>query len=143
MKIASRHARGSRIASGIKSFPKLAMTLVAAFCVAAPALATPILGSNLASFAVLAATGVTNVPVSTIGGNLGSAANPSVGGGYIFTSGALQGNTVLAQDAQLELDAAIVSLSAFGVGTTVTSGDLDGFQALNGGWAPIRCQPRW
>lgn len=134
MKIASRQASGSRIANTRTSLSNLAFAILAALCVGAPALATPILGSNLASFAVLAATGVANVPVSTIGGNLGSAANPSVGGGYIFTSGSLQGNTVLAQDAQLELDAAIVSLSAFGVGTTVTSGDLDAFQALNGGF---------
>ena len=49
--------------------------------------ATPILAPDLASFAVLGAAGVTNVPTSTIGGNLGSAPNPSVGGGYIFTSG--------------------------------------------------------
>lgn len=100
---------------------------------ASPAGATPILGSNLASFAVLGATGVTNVPNSTIGGNLGSAPNPSVGGGYVFTSGSLQANTLLAQNAQIELDAAILALAAFGPGTTITGGDLDAFQATNGG----------
>ena len=130
MKIAYRRARSSRT---LKSLSTLALAVMAAFCVAAPASATPILGANLASFAVLGAAGVTNVPVSTIGGNLGSAPNPSTGGGYIFTSGSLQGNTILAQNAQLELDAAIVALSAFGVGTTITGGDLDAFQALNGG----------
>jgi hypothetical protein len=90
--------------------------------------ATPILAPDLASFAVLGAAGVTNVPVSTIGGNLGSAPNASVGGGYIFTSGSLQQNTATAQQAQLDLDAAIVALNAFGPGTTITGGDLDAWQ---------------
>lgn len=99
----------------------------------AQGLAVPILGSNLATFAVLGADGsgggVTNVPTSVIGGNLGSAPNPAVGGGYIFTAGSLQPNTALAQSAQLQLDTAIVSLSAFGVGTNVPGGSLDIFQA--------------
>ena len=53
----------------------------------APVLAAPILGGDLASFAVLGAADVTNVPVSTIGGNLGSSPNPSVGGGLYFYFG--------------------------------------------------------
>ncbi len=77
------------------------------------ALAAPILGADLASFAVLGAAGVTNVPTSTIGGNLGSAPNASVGGGYVFTSGSIQQNTAIAQNAQLQLDAAILALNAF------------------------------
>ena len=113
---------------------KLALPLfVALACGPSSALAGPILTANLASFAVLAATGVTNVPVSIIGGNLGSAVNPSVGGGYIFTAGSFQQNTPLAQQAQVDLDAAIVALSAFGVGTTITGGDLDAYQFANGG----------
>ena len=107
--------------------------LVAMACGASPAFAAPILGSNLASFAVLGATGVTNVPVSTIGGNLGAAPSASVGGGYVFTSGSLQANTLLAQNAQTELDAAILALSAFGPGITIIGGNLDAFQAANGG----------
>jgi len=107
--------------------------LVALACGASPVLAGPILGSNLASFAVLGATGVTNVPSSTIGGNLGSAPNASVGGGYVFSFGSLQPNTILAQNAQVELDAAILALAAFGSGITITGGDLDAFQASNGG----------
>jgi hypothetical protein len=91
------------------------------------------LSASLASFAVLGASGVTNVPTSTINGNLGSAPNPSVGGGYVFASGSLQSNTALAQQAQLDLDTAITTLGAFGPGTTVTGGNLDAFQALNGG----------
>jgi hypothetical protein len=91
---------------------KLAVPLLVALAYGpSQGLATPILGSDLASFAVLGAAGVTNVPVSTIGGNLGSAPNPSVGGGYVFTAGSLQQNTALAQDAQSELDAAILALN--------------------------------
>lgn len=88
-------------------------------------LAVPILSSDLASFAVLGAAGVTNVPTSTIGGNLGSAPNASVGGGYIFTSGSLQQNTALAQQAQLDLDAAILTINGMGPGLTIGA-DLTG-----------------
>lgn len=96
-------------------------------------LATPILGSNLASFAVLGAAGVTNVPVSTIGGNLGSSPNPSVGGGYIFTSGSFQQNTALAQNAQLELDTAILDLN------NTTTHPSTGIFTSNG--APVTYSP--
>jgi hypothetical protein len=111
-----------------------ALTLcLAAFFGAAPALANPILDPALASFAVLGASAVTNVPVSTIGGNLGLAPGTSSGGGYVFSSGSMQGNTALAQQAQLDLDAAIVTLSAFGVGFTIGGGDLDAWQTSHGG----------
>ena len=83
--------------------------------------AIPILGGDLASFAVLGAAGVTNVPISTIGGNLGSAPNASVGGGYVFSSGSLQQNTAIAQNAQIELDAAILALNAFSSTSTFMS----------------------
>ncbi|KVW96894.1 PEP-CTERM sorting domain-containing protein [Thiobacillus denitrificans] len=99
---------------------KLAVPLLLAVAYgASPVLAAPILGSDLASFAVLGATGVTNVPFSTIGGNLGSAPNPSVGGGYVFTSGSIQANTTLAQQAQLDLDAAILAINGMGPGLTI------------------------
>lgn len=89
------------------------------------AFADPVLPSALASFAVLGATGVTNVPTSTIGGNLGSAPNASVGGGYVFTAGSLQANTALAQAAQVDLDAAILAVDGMGPGLLVGS-DLTG-----------------
>lgn len=133
MKITSTHTGSTHKACTLKSLPTLALAMMAVFGVAAPASAVPILGSALASFAVLGATGVTNVPVSTIGGNLGSAPSASAGGGYVFTSGSLQANTPLAQQAQIDLDAAILALAAFGVGTTVSGGNLDAFQAANGG----------
>jgi hypothetical protein len=108
-------------------------SVAALLCVPASGFASPILGSNLASFAVLGAAGVTNVPTSTIGGNLGSSPNPSSGGGYVFTSGSLQQNTFIAQQAQMELDTAILAVNA-GLGTLIPNGDLDAYQALNGGF---------
>ena len=99
--------------------------------------AVPLLGDALASFAVLGAEGVTNVPVSTIGGNLGSSTNPSVGGGYVFSSGSLQQNTALAQQAQIDLDAAInaVNAGAAPSGNIIAAGNgnLDAYQAAHGG----------
>lgn len=109
----------------------LAISALAALLSPALASALPILGPDLASFAVLGATGVTNVPTSTIGGNLGSAVNPSVGGGYVFTSGSIQPNTTLAQSAQLQLDAAILALSSMGPGQTIGS-NLAGLTLLPG-----------
>jgi hypothetical protein len=91
-----------------------------------------ILGDELASFAVLGATGVTNVATSTIGGNLGSAPTPSVGGGYSFTSGSLQANTPLAQNAQLQLDAARTNLGLLGPGTTLLNPNLSGLTIYPG-----------
>lgn len=102
------------------------LAVIGALGVSTPALAVPILGSDLASFAVLGATGVTNVATSTIGGNLGSAPNGSVGGGYVFSSGSLQQNTALAQQAQLELDAAILTLNGFANTGGTLGADLTG-----------------
>jgi hypothetical protein len=96
---------------------------------ATPALASPILTDDLASFAVLAAAGVTNVPTSTIGGNLGSSPDATVGDGYVFTAGSLQANTPLAAQAQLDLDAAILSVNAFVPDSTIANGDLIAFQS--------------
>jgi Ice-binding-like/PEP-CTERM motif len=99
----------------------------------AQGLATPILGSSLDTFAVLGQQGVTDVPTSTIGGNLGSAPNASVGGGYVFTAGSLQANTALAQNAQINLTAAIGAVNSSGPGTLITGGNLDAFEMSHGG----------
>lgn len=113
---------------------KLAIPLFAALAYGpAQVLAAPILAPDLASFAVLAAAGVTNVATSSIGGNLGSAPNPSIGGGYIFTTGSSQANTATAQQAQLDLDAAILAVNAFGAGIVIPGGDLDAWQSSHGG----------
>lgn len=113
---------------------KLALSfLVVLANVPSLAVAAPVLGADLAAFAVLGASGVTNVPVSTIGGNLGSAPNASVDGGYVFSSGSLQANTALAQNAQIQLDAAILAVNANGPGTSIGS-SLDLYQASQGGF---------
>ena len=92
-------------------------------------LAAPILGDDLASFAVLAATGVTSGGTgSTIGGNLGSSPTGSLTGVYNFTSGSLQADTLLAQKAQVQLDAAILAVNAFVPNATIANGNLDEFQ---------------
>ena len=95
--------------------------------------AEPILKPALSTFAVLGATGVTNVATSFIGGNLGSAPNGSVGTGYNFTSGTTQPNTPLAQQAELDLDDAIVAVNA-GLGALIPGGNLDLYQTQNGGF---------
>ncbi len=115
----------------------LSSAVIGALFGASSAFAAPILGSALKSFAVLGATGVTNVATSTIDGNLGSSPNPSVGGGYVFTSGSLQPNTALAQQAQLDLDAAILAVNAGAAPAAnvilAGPGNLDVYQAANGG----------
>lgn len=133
MNIGSKYALSARRASALKSLSILSLAVAGVFCGTAPAWAAPILGSSLASFAVLGAAGVTNVATSTIGGNLGSAPNGSVGGGYVFSSGSLQANTVLAQNAQIQLDAAILAVNASGPGTVITGGDLDAWQSSHFG----------
>lgn len=130
MKPASRSR--STLALSLLSSAAYAFTFVGAVGAAPSAAAAPILGNELATFAVLGSSGVTNLPPSIIGGNLGTAPSDAVGGGYVFTSGSLQSNTPLAQQAQLQLDAAILSLSAFGPGITI-DGNLDAWQAAHGG----------
>lgn len=108
-----------------KYFSILSLAAIGVLYGFSPACATPILAPDLASFAVLGAAGVTNVPTSTIGGNLGSAPNASVGGGYLFTSGSLQQNTALAQNAQIQLDSAITALNLM-VPSSTLGPDLTG-----------------
>jgi hypothetical protein len=133
MKATFMHIKSPANSNLIRSVSRLTLTMIGTFGLLFPAGAAPLLGAALDSFAVLGAAGVTNVPTSTIGGNLGSAPSASVGGGYVFTSGSLQPNTPIAQQAQLDLDAAILAVNAFGPGTLITGGNLDAFQALNGG----------
>lgn len=115
----------SYAAAPLKSLLSLALAIGSVLCAATPAMAAPIFGQDLATFAVLGASGVTNVPSSIIGGNLGTAPNASAGGGYVFTSGSIQRNTALAQQAQLDLDAATVTLNSMGPGNLLGA-DLTG-----------------
>ncbi len=72
-----------------------------------------ILGAELGSFAVLGGTTVTNVPVSTIGGNVGVWPGTAITGAaatqMVFTSGSLQATTPLAQTAQGQLTTAFTN----------------------------------
>ena len=113
----------------------LSSAVLVALVGASPAVAAPLLGAALASFAVLGATGVTNVATSTIGGNLGSAPTATCGGGYVFSAGSVQCNTAIAQQAQLDLDAAIGAVNAGTADFTIAAGNgnLDAFQITQGG----------
>ena len=103
--------------------------------------ATPLLGSDLASFTVLGASTVTNVPTSTIVGNVGvwssgganaiSGFNSSPGvavsdsqvtGGLVH-AGTTSG-TPNAMTAQFQLTTAITNLGSLGAGTTLSNPDL-------------------
>ena len=108
--------------------------------------AAPILGGDLATFAVLGQTGVTNSGLlpSTIGGNLGAITADSITSttdpAWVFSSGSLQPNTLLAQNAQLQLDDAIVAVNdnVASPANTIADGNLDNFQStqLNSVIAP-------
>ncbi len=96
--------------------------------------AASILGSDLASFTVLGATTVTNVPTSTIVGNVGvwssgganaitgfnsspgvGTSDPQVTGGSVYAGGSL------AESAQSQLTTAITNLGLLGPGTLLDS----------------------
>src|SRR5665647_1917972 len=142
MKIPSRQTRSTRKASVLKSLSTLALAVLAVFCAAAPALATPLLGSDLASFTILGAETVTNVPTSTIVGNVGvwpGAALPgfnwvsgtATADGQV-TGGLVHSNTALAASAQAELTTARLNLDSLGTGTTLTLADLSGLTLYPG-----------
>lgn len=96
--------------------------------------AAPILGSDLASFTVLGAETVTNVPTSTIVGNVGVWAGTALPGfNYVsgtatadsqVTGGLVHSATAVAQSAQAQLTAAIINLGSLGSGTTLINPDL-------------------
>ncbi len=119
--------------------------LVALACGPELALAAPILGINLASFTVLGASTATNVPTSTIVGNVGvwssdganaitgfnsspgvGVSDPQVTGGLVYAGGAL------AQSAQFQLNSVITSLGSLGPGTTLINPDLTGLTLAPG-----------
>lgn len=109
--------------------------MICAMAMAPPlALAVPFLSSDLASFAVLGATTVTNIPTSTVVGNVGVSAGSSITG---FTSspsaattdpqvtnGLVQTTTALAAQGQAGLTIARSDLDLLGAGTTLSSSDL-------------------
>ncbi len=109
----------------------LSLAVIGALYGASPALATPILGSDLASFTVLGASTVTNVPTSTIVGNVGVYAGSAITGfnsspGVAVsdpqvTGGLVHATTALAQSAQSQLTAAITNLGSLGSGTLLAA----------------------
>jgi hypothetical protein len=118
-------------------------------CIPTPGFATPILGLNLASFTVLGASTVTNVPTSTIVGNVGvwSSGGANAITGFLsspgvavsdpqVTSGKVHAGTATgtpnAMDAQFELTTARGYLDSLGVGTVLSNPDLVGLTLAPG-----------
>ena len=123
----NRHQRKYLSSSVLASIAFGALLL----CNPSPGLAAPFLGSDLASFAVLGATTVTNVPTSTVVGNVGdwlsgganaitgfnsspgvAVSDPQVTGGQVYA-----GNTAFAASAQSDLTTARITLGLLGPGT--------------------------
>jgi hypothetical protein len=101
--------------------------------------ATPLLGSDLASYTVLGGAAVTNVPTSTIVGNVGTWPNGSATAITGFnsspgvavsdsqvTGGTVNAGTATATLAQAQLATAIINLGSMGAGTTLSLADLAG-----------------
>ena len=124
------------------------LAVIGALCGAPPALAIPILGSELAGFTVLGSATVTNVPTSVIGGNVGvwssgganaitgflsspgvAVSDPQVTGGLVH-AGTSTGSPN-AQLAQAQLITAIANLGSLGSGTLLAA-DLVGLTILPG-----------
>ncbi len=112
----------------------LSLAVIGALYGTTTALATPLLGSDLASFTVLGASTVTNVPTSTIVGNVGvwssGGANAIVGfnsspGVAVsdpqVTGGLVHAGTAVAQSGQGELTTAITNLGSLGPGTLLAA----------------------
>lgn len=114
-------------------------------CGAPQTFAIPLLGSDLASFTVLGASTVTNVPTSKIIGNIGvwssGGANAVTGfnstpgvavSDVQVTGGNVHAGTAVAQLAQSQLTNAITSLGSMGTGITLDNPDLSGLTLTPG-----------
>src|ERR1022692_1293416 len=137
MNSACKPARSTR---NVNSLRALALAALGALYGALPASATPVLSSDLASFTVLGASTVTNVPTSTIAGNVGvgpgtsitgfnSVANASTSDSQV--TGTVESNTALANNAQADLTTARTYLSGLGSGLTLGP-DLTGLPLAPG-----------
>ncbi len=125
----------------------LPFTVIGAMA-AAPVMATPLLDADLASYAVLGASTVTNIPNSSVAGNVGvwSSGGANAITGFISSPGnsvfdpQVSGGTVQAgttsgvsntMQAQLQLTSAINNLSSLGIGT-LEPADLGGLTLTPG-----------
>lgn len=108
------------------------------------AMALPLLGTDLSTFTVIGAATVTNVPTSTISGNVGvwSSGGANAITGFLsspglavadpqVTSGLVHAGTAGAAAAQGQLTSAITNLSSLGVGTLLGA-DLVGMTLTPG-----------
>lgn len=138
MKVRIQVSKYSCKTCNIKPLKSLvALAVIASFYGASPVSASPLLGSDLASFTALGASTVTNVPTSTIVGNVGvwssgganaitgfnsspgvGVSDPQVTGGSVYAGGPL------AQSAQTELTTARNNLASLGSGTVLINADL-------------------
>lgn len=128
----------------LKYLSLLPLAVIGSLYISTPALATPILGSDLASFTVLGASTVTNVLTSTIVGNVGvwSSGGANAITGFNFspgvgvsdlqvTGGSVYAGGALAQSAQGQLTTARNNLASLGMGTTLAA-DLSGLTLAPG-----------
>jgi hypothetical protein len=107
--------------------------LVALLCCPAKGWAAPFLGADLASFAVLGSSDVTNTGATTIKGNVGVSPGTAItGSGSISITGTYHtGSDPLGVSAQNELDTAITGLGSLGPGT-LEGADLSGLTLAPG-----------
>jgi len=115
--------------------------LTAIISAPAQAWAVPILDTELASFAVLGDESVTNIPTSTVSGNVGVYDGVSITGFNTspgvavsdpqVTDGLVHTTTALAAEGQSQLTIAITSLGSLGPGTLL-SADLAGLTIFPG-----------
>ncbi len=136
MKILSKYPSAARNVSSPNALSTFALAVIGMFYGFSSALATPLLGPDLATFTVLGAETVTNVVPSTIVGNVGVSPGTALPGfNYVsgtatadpqVTGGLVHSNTAVAQSAQAQLTTARINLDSLGVGTTLTLADLVG-----------------
>ncbi len=113
----------------------LSLAVIGALYGATPAWATPLLGTDLASFTVLGATpSVTNTGATTVTGSVGVSPAASITGQATLTVNGINAignpdvhvNDGIAGLAQGQLTTAITNLGSLGTGTTLLNPDLVG-----------------
>lgn len=143
------YAVNSHFADYVGRFSTGVWAAIGLLCGTLPAAATPLLQSTVASFTVLGASTVTNVPTSTINGNVGvwSSGGANAITGFLsapgvavsdpqVTNGLVHAGTVAgtpnAMQAQAELTTARNNLASLGAGTVLALADLVGLTLAPG-----------